>query len=768
VRDALRALQDGPVTDVSPAEIEPLLEALGAREHQHWHDAEELTMAHDRIVRECLVPVLDAVENITDDHRRFLALWLDIGDERRDHDSWQAATVEASRAAFNARASQYGSLVRNFKRGGSIAAALEPLVDALVSVETPEPGYRDWLYGPRRTGRGDDRASDRHAGRFVVVTAHHGTGLRQCVDKYVEYRRTLDESPLTLVWFDDFLIGAAPPFLRDVLADHDEPVHGRQLSRIYSLPRRTLQVLWRLALDAAWPAVVDGLRQGNTVLFACNASIFHEQSGAISAAFNDAALVERVLETKRTAPETIASLRQGLVITIIDDIFDCAVRLTDQGDVLDPSLVSPDHATRATVLRTILDWRQHEVLNAERITRLMGWRHVIFPAKHPLATFHKVVSGRPIVYFSHPLHQVRVDEADGRPGERRLVNELFDRLGEQDDVAVLDPAAIDEHRLEGEKDPSSSRFTVRSLRLLPRWRSAEDLAAHSAGLLWAPIAPPDLAFVEQPFAPLPEPQPGTNDPRRLWLDDSTDTLLVLRAEIERQRKWRLRLMVNQAEDSLFVYRPFGTQRGRIREGAVEEIMLRRQLVRHQQSVIAASAGGNGSRSPRHLLVFHPRQDERRRALDSLELHLLSLLIPRVQVSSPPEELGAVLAPIVEDCLRGEYPEATDPALADRFLVALEPLPTAHHAVGRMTMDGEPAAPAEAERQRRRLAGDLRRCIEGRTGENDLHSMTIFDDAHWVARADEPPEAGPLAASFLHDRATLHEAWSPDDEALTTR
>ena len=261
-----------------------------------------------------------------------------------------------------------------------------------------------------------------------MVTAHHGTGLRRCLDKYLAYLATAEGRAPLLVWFDDFLIDAAPDLLAKVLGDPETPLEGRQLSSIYSLPRRTLQALWRRAIMEAWPVVLDGLRSGQTVIFACNASIYHEQSGAISPAVNDAALIERILDTRHTDPHLVETLRQALSITVIDDIFDCFVRLADRGDVFDPSSVWPEVPTRATALRAILDWRQHEVLNAERIARLLGWRHVIFPSKHAISTFHKVVEGYPIAYFSHPLRQVRLAEGDQWSGERELINELYDGL----------------------------------------------------------------------------------------------------------------------------------------------------------------------------------------------------------------------------------------------------------------------------------------------------------------------------------------------------
>ena len=299
-------------------------------------------------------------------------------------------------------------------------------------------------------------------------------------------------------------------------------------------------------------------------------------------------------------------------------------------------------------------------------------------------------------------------------------------------LAVLDPSAIDEHRFDYEQSPSTREITLRSLMLLPRWRSPAHLAAQQAELLWAPVSDAELDFVEQPFPAATNPDRDPADPDAFWSADSAETLLLLRSEIERQRRWRLRLMVNHADEALFVYRPFGTTAGRLREGAEEEIRILQQLIRHQDNLDEPATATAPRRSGRRLIVFHPPQDEERRALSGLIDHLTNGLVNRVHVPSGAENLAGVFRPVVLRCLREPDDGVGRLELAREFLTALAHVPDAEHSVGLTKMNGTPLSASEADRHLRGLGDELRRCIKGLTGDQDLYNKVVFEEAHWVA------------------------------------
>ena len=413
---------------------------------------------------------------------RFLALWFDIGTARtrdlRPATSWRTAVVEASNAAFRTAASDYRAVrIAVRRRSGPAWQAIERLVGVLLAAEQGRV-RRPWIHGAALEPRGNTL--------LAIVTAHHGIGLGAIMTKYAAAA-----TDTTVIDLDADLVDAGLRCLGSFLPAYEMPTAGRELSVIYAQSRRTLHWIWREAFEQAWTKVMDSLRSGRTVLLGFSATVYHERSGAISTAVNDGALIECLRAAQLEEREVRAPVQDAVVVTLIDDVFDCFARLRHLGEPFDPSGAWPPYPTRSAVLRTILEWRQREVMDAERTAQLAGWPHVILPTKHPLTTLRKIVDGAPIVYVSHPVRAFRPtepastdaaaeDTADGEVGgtgdERARVIELCDALAGAE-VALIEGLAIDELRFRETQSGSQRTLQVSDAQLLPRWRSASDLLA---------------------------------------------------------------------------------------------------------------------------------------------------------------------------------------------------------------------------------------------------------------------------------------------------
>lgn len=437
--------------------------------------------------------------------------------------------------------------------------------------------------------------------RVVIVTAHNGTGLGQCLDRYVAYLGQHDRTPPEVVRLDDRFISEARRYLRDPTPTSTNPraPPSRRWPQVFRLDQRTLRRAWRAALRGLAPHV-DQLLAHHDVLLSFSASLYHYVSRSVFSPADLRMLLELADGRAVEGQGRLDNLRAGLgrknvqVITLVDDVFDCFARLSGEGsnEVFDPSILPTDEIPpRSAILRTLLDWRHFEVRSAEGIARGLGCQHLVFPTKHSIATFDRVLARRPICYLSSPTTWPKRQRGAGRA--------MFDQveavargLRADDRLAVLEPRTIDEDRFALPPDRLTEELSDRTT-------GYDELLARRGELLWAGLQEAQREVALQPFAD-----------RSVWPQEDPGALEALRYEVRNHEVWRNRLLLNEAAHALILLHPFASERAELRKGARRQLELFRDLRRLDEGV-------NAPERQRQQIVYHPDHEEAARAREAL-------------------------------------------------------------------------------------------------------------------------------------------------------
>ena len=158
---------------------------------------------------------------------------------------------------------------------------------------------------------------------------------------------------------------------------------------VFALPRQLLKELWLRAFRTQWRRVTTTLRQGTNVIFTCHLCYFHHLSREYITVANLAVLTKRLRSRSGTT-----------LIALIDDVYDCCRRLSQQGRLL--AARTPEEALLDAL--SVLDWRLVEILLADAVATAAGLRHYLFAVKHSKSTFYDLLySGKPTAYLSSDL-----------------------------------------------------------------------------------------------------------------------------------------------------------------------------------------------------------------------------------------------------------------------------------------------------------------------------------------------------------------------------
>jgi hypothetical protein len=432
--------------------------------------------------------------------------------------------------------------------------------------------------------------------RVILLTAHNGTGLSRARAKILDHLAAAGAA-IAHVSVDEAFHTAASRHI-PALSPAGGPLDpAAQLPALFSHNQRSLHAAWRDGWNSAKGEILALLRNGD-VLVTFSASLYHEPSRAIFSPVDN----PLVAETFRDA--------RALVVTLVDDIFDTVARISapGSGEVFDPTnrpRNDDDVLRRSSILRTVLEWRQTEVRAAERLARSLRARHLLVPAKLPLASFARLLAEPeiPACYVSVPITWPRRQE---QSGEAMLswAAQVTDRLRQDPRIALLEAHALDEDRF---KTDGSGK--VLATELVPRYLGYDRLLAEEPDLVWAGLDDDERALAERPFAPA---GPGAGDPNGWpWPDEEPEHLDIVRDEIRNHNVWRNRLLVNQAHQALLILRPYHAKDGQLRGGARIELSVWRDVRAFEER------RGRNLQRPRHLVLYLVGAEERLRRRHAL-------------------------------------------------------------------------------------------------------------------------------------------------------
>lgn len=382
-------------------------------------------------------------------------------------------------------------------------------------------------------------------GRLAYITGISGTGVRQALRKYQSWcSRNGYAAPLVAGLEDDYLVPLARPYARQL---HKIPDQDVDIIELLTLPKPLLDKLWGEAFDQAISQIAEARGRGEDTILTFHSVWYHLSNREYLSC----------VDLGRLARD---ESRVDVVITLVDDIYDVKSRLgRPRGLFSVPAVNQSDYLDAIIKLLRVLEWRNFETVLSSKIAEICGAHHYLLGTKHPLVTFHDLVTRaeKGIVYLAHPISQVRrLMRKGGEDADR--AEAMIQRVGQlavalRDNFVVLEPTAIDELRFDNEAVIDGDRIVVPKLSW--RWPLA---SVESEDLLWSQVS-----GTSEPFGHSWEVKAGAiegkshsewNAQERSELKEAAPLLLTLQENVQMQIKSRDFALVSQA-DGIVVYRP---------------------------------------------------------------------------------------------------------------------------------------------------------------------------------------------------------------------
>ncbi|MEA2901377.1 MAG: hypothetical protein QOH36_1264 [Actinomycetota bacterium] len=505
---------------------------------------------------------------------------------------------------------------------------------------------------------------------------------------------------------------------------------------LFCKPESVLRDLWVDACRAAQDEVVRQLADSD-VFLRMNAAWYHVTSGGFVSGIH--------IPTLTNLP------RPRLVITLIDDVYDTLVRLRRADKIFEHF---DRGETMTTVLLKLLAWREVEVRLSQQIAlSLDRVPFHLFPVKHPLTTFAKLLRSPPdgVTYLSHPISVVRRREQSGGPPLSEYIEEVARVLRDSDDIVLLEPTAIDEWRM----DRHGGIGTVQSAELKGRWPAPKDQYGNALELLHHQLTQEENARVAQPFE---------------GFGEDLAALTVLSSEIQKQVSWRDRMMVEQSARPIAV-RPFASERGKVSEGVYDEHELHWDLQRYFTSNrIADTFPERGNRAVATVertppVVYHPPIDEKSRRVGAV-IELITAYALNGLVADWPqeEEAESEVRSLLNESLRqadlDEWLSAPDHEIGQRVNELLRSSPgRPPHVAGSLSTSTLDISGRLRRRDEtlRSLGKDVREAVKVGWARSPRHSLTPFANSHLLR---EEMDSATLAERALTIIANDREGKAP--------
>ena len=153
----------------------------------------------------------------------------------------------------------------------------------------------------------------------------------------------------------------------------------------------------------------------------------------------------------------LQTLKPKMIVTLIDDIYEIHERLTSPGCIYHDS-PNPICIELITRYHCLLNWRAKEIMMSRFIANQLGCKNFVLAVKHSYGTLSKLIEGKPRMYLSHPISEVRrLEKAKKYPTAKKIRDEITSISEElSEEFTVFLPTTIDEFRIYGEKVKSPS------------------------------------------------------------------------------------------------------------------------------------------------------------------------------------------------------------------------------------------------------------------------------------------------------------------------
>lgn len=283
----------------------------------------------------------------------------------------------------------------------------------------------------------------------VLFTGPAGIDFEGALSKLAKEINRSD--PPKILKFEDFLIEAHELKLNDLGVVTDKESEKRLikgeggLQHLLKYPKSHLRRIWAEAINL----LKKKASEYEHIFFSMHTIYYQTQYREYFFALEE---------------EKIRELSPGLIITLIDDIYDVHARLRRSLHVFDDDYLRkacPNAkkrvCARISQLLRILQWRSKEIITAEKLAICLGLGHHVLAVKHPLdVAKHLISENANPIYLSHPISEVRrlLDKNELKKAKaiQNEIDELAKSLIREKRIALILPTTIDEKIIALEHD----------------------------------------------------------------------------------------------------------------------------------------------------------------------------------------------------------------------------------------------------------------------------------------------------------------------------
>lgn len=348
----------------------------------------------------------------------------------------------------------------------------------------------------------------------------------------------------------------------------------------------------------------------------------------------------------------VAHVEIRAIATLHDDIYDVYTNLLSKNEIVGMSKREGREPLRdISDLMLLLEWRDRQLTTDRFLCDALKVRHFLFHCKGRVKTFWDVsVKGKPCIYVSHAISQVRRDWAgkavDGKcrtpkkeRGDQLMkdIRVISDNLGRS--FAIVEPTCIDELRINVSALGSMSPEQLRNAVLPPltrRWDIGDGIRLYrhddgtdvGDGVRLVPIREDIFArFYSK----------GDTTAEKGTLEAYREAVGLLIAEIVRQITVRDFALAEQA-DLIVVIRPYSNEEFPELSGGVDKEITTMQ--------IRALHGSLPYKHP--IVVYHPDKDESTRRSNSFDIIYKTVSTEASLFSPSNDELISELKNLMQD------------------------------------------------------------------------------------------------------------------------
>lgn len=256
---------------------------------------------------------------------------------------------------------------------------------------------------------------------------------------------------------------------------------------ILNEPYSKIQELWDLALQNIHQKIMveSGNNATSLFLISFHSIFYHKKTNEYLSFINI---------------DLLANLNPTKIITLIDDIYDIHSRLQMPKEMFYRNYQA-NKVDLVLDLFLIQDWRAKEIMMSRFINSQLKYKSIqnsffVLAVKHPYDTLDNLIFKKPVVYFSHPISEVRRLEKNGDTSTANEVRLQMDDFSKKiiEKFATFLPTTIDEYRIQSidkkitgrrklnynlkQRKPITSILNYVSV-LGPRWESEKYSSPHN-------------------------------------------------------------------------------------------------------------------------------------------------------------------------------------------------------------------------------------------------------------------------------------------------